>query len=266
MIKKIMLVLLIKSALCAGFFTEYGFINIKTWEGLSVYVDDEFKGISGEEATKIKLSEGKHIINIEGHSKDGDWYYKINKSIYVGKDMETTTTLIPEKIPTKQKLIKIENERKQQILIENEKRQQLLDENGMIIDINGISKFKGYENKVILLIFFTTWLPPFKSYIPYYNDLRKKYKDNFEIIALTIESNKNKNDIQLFIKKHNIKFPIKYNGKLNNNNFNNLSSLNKKGNIPFSILFNSDGKYNSHYIGKVEKEKLDKYIFRLINK
>lgn len=95
---------------------KYGYINLQTWNGISIYVDKEYKGDAGEGITKLKIEEGNHIIKISGDSKDGDWHYEIEKNIYVGADMEITISLIPKRFPTEQKKNKdrIEQERLEQ--------------------------------------------------------------------------------------------------------------------------------------------------------
>jgi len=83
--------------------TKYGSVNLQTWNGISIYVDNTYKGNAGEGITKLKIEEGNHIIKISGDSKDGDWHYEIEKSVYVGADMEITVSLIPNKFPTEQR-------------------------------------------------------------------------------------------------------------------------------------------------------------------
>ena len=47
-------------------------------------------------------------------------------------------------------------------------------------------KFKGLENKVILLNFFGTWCPPCKAEIPHLNNIKSKLKKDFEILAVDL--------------------------------------------------------------------------------
>ena len=124
-------------------------------------------------------------------------------------------------------------------------------------------KFKGYENKVILLNFFGTWCPPCKAEIPHLENIRAKVKDDFEILAIDIgprsggvNSPKHMAD---FIKKYNISYPI-VTGKGTSELFGAVSELNKNGSIPFMILFNKQGKYVQYYLGIKPEEMLFKDI------
>jgi len=120
-------------------------------------------------------------------------------------------------------------------------------------------KFKGLENKVVLLDFFGTWCPPCKAEIPHLNNIRKKLKKDFEIIGIDIgprgggvNSVKHETD---FIKKFNIKYPITLAGD-NNKLFSMLQELNPGGSIPFMILFNKKGEFVQYYIGMKPEEML----------
>jgi hypothetical protein len=124
MIRKIGLIILLQIALFGGFFTKYGFINIQTWENLSLYVDGKFKGTAGEGVTKLKLSEGNHKIKIEGYSKDDEWHYKLEKFIYIGEDIEKKITLIPKKYPTKKRISRIKSENIQRKIREKELKKE----------------------------------------------------------------------------------------------------------------------------------------------
>ena len=97
------LFLIIKLSLFGSIFTHYGYINVQTWSGLSLYVDNKYKGVTGENLTKIKLSSGNHEIKVHAYSQDGNWFYLYKKEIYIGENMEITITLTPIKYPTKKK-------------------------------------------------------------------------------------------------------------------------------------------------------------------
>ncbi|MEA3314855.1 MAG: TlpA disulfide reductase family protein [Campylobacterota bacterium] len=134
-------------------------------------------------------------------------------------------------------------------------------------DLKNGWKFKGFEDKVILLDFFGTWCPPCKAEIPHLNNIREKLKKDFEIIGLDIglragglNSIKTITD---FKKEFNIKYPITLGGD-NNKLFSAVMSLNPQGSIPFMILFDKKGRFVKHYIGMIPEEILHSDISQVI--
>lgn len=134
-------------------------------------------------------------------------------------------------------------------------------------DLKNGWKFKGFENKVILLDFFGTWCPPCKAEIAHLNSIRKKLKKDFEIIGLDIGLRNgglnSVKDIQNFKKDFNMKYPVVLGGD-NNNLFRAVSSLNPQGSIPFMLLFDKKGRFVKHYIGMVPEEMLYSDISQVI--
>ncbi len=121
-------------------------------------------------------------------------------------------------------------------------------------------KFEGIENKIVLLNFFGTWCPPCKAEIPHLNNLREKYINDFEIIAVDVGPRGGgttpTSELLAFIEDFKIKYPITTgadNGKL----FSGVMELNKNGSIPFMLLFNKKGQFVTHYIGMVPEEMLE---------
>ena len=126
-------------------------------------------------------------------------------------------------------------------------------------DVKNGWKFKGYEDKVILLDFFATWCPPCKAEIPHLNSIRKDLKKDFEIIGIDIGqrdgSITNNAALKQFIKNFEIQYPVT-SGVANTSLFHALSGLNRGGSIPFMILFNKKGEYIQYYIGMKAEELL----------
>ncbi len=130
-------------------------------------------------------------------------------------------------------------------------------------DVKNGWKFKGYENKVILLDFFATWCPPCKAEIPHLSSIRSKLKKDFEIIGLDIGQRDGSitSDAKLkqFIEDFKIKYPVT-SGVANSSLFRAVSSLNPGGSIPFMILFNKKGEFIQYYIGMKPEEMLQQDI------
>jgi len=119
----------------------------------------------------------------------------------------------------------------------------LQDVSGKEIVVTSLEKgfsFAGFENKVVLVNFFTTWCPPCKAEIPHLNSLQEKYKDNFVIISVLLEENKSNEEISNFIKYNNINYVIT------------------------NTVENFKGKYSTHYVGAIPEEMIDADIKKVL--
>jgi thiol-disulfide isomerase/thioredoxin len=120
--------------------------------------------------------------------------------------------------------------------------------------------FAGYENKIVLVNFFTTWCPPCKAEIPHLVNLQEKYKDNFVIISVLLEENKSNEEINSFVKYNNINYIIT-NGI---DNFKLAQSAGGVKNIPLMFLYDKNGKYSTHYVGAIPEEMIDADIKKVL--
>ena len=123
-------------------------------------------------------------------------------------------------------------------------------------------KFPDYPNKVILLNFFATWCPPCKAEIPHLINLQKKYKKDFQVIAVLVEQDKDNNTINDFIFNHKISYPVTN----SNENFNLANAVGGVSSIPAMFLFNKDGLVFQNYVGAVHEEILESDIKQAIGK
>jgi len=122
--------------------------------------------------------------------------------------------------------------------------------------------FKEYPNKVVLLNFFATWCPPCKAEIPHLNNLSKKYKDDFVVIAILVEKDKENSEINNFIKNHDIQYPVTNSPA----NFNLAGAVGGVSSIPAMFMFNKDGLVVKDYVGAVQEEILDSDIKKALGK
>lgn len=129
-------------------------------------------------------------------------------------------------------------------------------------------KFKGFENKVILLNFFGTWCPPCKAEIPHLLNIRGKLQKDFEILAIDVGKRdgtmNTKAELEEFIKEFGVTYPI-VTGVETRKLFGAVMELNPGGSIPFMILFNKKGQYVQYYIGMKPEEMLFSDISQAIN-
>lgn len=155
-----------------------------------------------------------------------------------------------------------ENSSKVKEEIKNEKI-VLQDISGKEIIVTSLEKgfsFAGYENKIILVNFFTTWCPPCKAEIPHLVNLQEKYKDNFVIISVLLEENKSNEEINSFVKYNNINYVITNSLE----NFKLAQSAGGVKNIPLMFLYDKNGKYSTHYVGAIPEEMIDADIKKVL--
>jgi len=155
-----------------------------------------------------------------------------------------------------------ENSSKAKEAIQNEKI-VLQDISGKEIVVTPLEKgfsFAGYENKIVLVNFFTTWCPPCKAEIPHLVNLQEKYKENFVIISVLLEENKSNEEINSFMKYNSINYIITNSLE----NFKLAQSAGGVKNIPLMFLYDKNGKYSTHYVGAIPEEMIDADIKKVL--
>jgi len=146
----------------------------------------------------------------------------------------------------KEKLVEIEN--KKDFKLTTTEAQTLnikKTENGFI--------FEEFKDKAILVNFFATWCPPCKAEIPHLNNLREKYKDKFEIIAVLMEENKDNTELKNFINEYKINYVVT-NSKQNYEFANIIGEVKA---IPTMFLYNKNGEVIQKYVGIVPEEMME---------
>ena len=123
-------------------------------------------------------------------------------------------------------------------------------------------KFPDYPDKIILLDFFATWCPPCRAAIPHLNSLQSKHKENIQIIAILMEENKENSELERFIAKHKLSFPVS-NSK---ENFILSQSLGGIRSLPTMVMYDKNGKYHTHYVGVAPEEMIDADIQKALQK
>jgi len=139
----------------------------------------------------------------------------------------------------------------------------LQDTNGQKIEVKALKNgfiFKGYENKIVLINFFTTWCPPCKAEIPHLNNLQEKYKNDLKIISLLLEKNKSNQDIIKFINDNDIEFTITN----SEDNYKLAKEIGGVKSIPFMLIYDRNGSYFQHYTGAVLEEMIEADIKRVL--
>ncbi len=119
---------------------------------------------------------------------------------------------------------------------------------------------KELANKAILVNFFATWCPPCKAEIPHLNNLRKKYGENFEIVGVLLEQNKNNDELQTFISDFKIEYPVTNSDQ----NYELAKVLGGVQSIPTMFMIDKSGKIIQKYVGVVPEEMLEMDIKKAI--
>lgn len=126
--------------------------------------------------------------------------------------------------------------------------------------------FDNYQGKVILLNFFATWCPPCKAEIPTLNNLKQKYSENFEIVAVSLAQRDGKlatnEALNDFINNYNISYPIVNSAE----NYALAKEMGGVKSIPTMFLIDTKGKLIQKYVGIVPQEMLETDINKALGK
>lgn len=120
--------------------------------------------------------------------------------------------------------------------------------------------FEDYKDKAILVNFFTTTSESCKAQIPHLIKLKEKYKNDFEIISVLLEKNKNNNDVKKLIDNMGINYIIT-NSK---QNFDFAKIIDKIDSVPTMYLYNKTGNFIEKYVGIVPQEMIEINIKKAI--
>lgn len=103
-------------------------------------------------------------------------------------------------------------------------------------------KLPDLKGKVVLIDFFASWCGPCKDSFPAMDALQKKFSDR-GFVVLAVNLDKNKSDMEDFLKAHPVSFPIARDGS------NKLVSAVKIPTMPSSFLLDQEGKVNAAHRG-----------------
>ncbi|MGB6329861.1 MAG: TlpA disulfide reductase family protein [Halarcobacter sp.] len=124
---------------------------------------------------------------------------------------------------------------------------------------NNVLTSKQLEGKTVLLNFWATWCAPCLEEIPLFNKLYEKYNDKLEIIGILIEKNKKPEELQEFMTKLNMKFPV----VVGDENYRAAKAFDDVKMFPESFVFGKDGKFLKKYVGVVDEAGLESLINKI---
>ncbi|MGB3751692.1 MAG: TlpA disulfide reductase family protein [Arcobacteraceae bacterium] len=121
---------------------------------------------------------------------------------------------------------------------------------------DGVLFSKQLNNKMVLLNFWATWCPPCIKEMPSFIELQETYKDDFIIIGVLFEKEKDQKELADFMKKHKINFPITVGAE----NFKLAKELDDVNKIPESFLYSKEGFFIEKFVGEIKKSVLENHI------
>ncbi|QKF73578.1 protein disulfide reductase, TlpA family [Aliarcobacter faecis] len=121
---------------------------------------------------------------------------------------------------------------------------------------------KNYEDKIVVLNFFTTWCPACKVEIPALIRLQNEYKNDLVVISMLLEEFKSDQEIKNFAKE----FGINYKITIGSENFDLAKSLGGIKSIPTTFIIDKQGKVYQKIQGLAPFEMMEIDIKKVLEK
>jgi len=140
---------------------------------------------------------------------------------------------------------------------------KLKDVNGKVYDIKAVKwglTFPKLKNKLVFIDMFGKNCPPCLKEIPHLVNLKKKYKDHIEIIALQVQEGMDIKETKEFIKEHKINYPVIKGRDFMQFIYYFAKKSGWKGMVPYMIMFSPEGKVKLAHKGFIEEAELEKKI------
>ncbi|MDL4840757.1 thiol-disulfide oxidoreductase ResA [Aquibacillus rhizosphaerae] len=112
------------------------------------------------------------------------------------------------------------------------------------------------EGKGIMLNFWATYCKPCEDEMPYMQSLYPKYKDDIEIVAVSVDATQLV--IDRFVDNYNLTFPILHDNKEQ------VMDLYNVGPLPTTYFINPDGEIVEVVSGPLTLERLDGYLQQIL--
>lgn len=121
---------------------------------------------------------------------------------------------------------------------------------------NDVLFSKKLNGKMVLINFWATWCKPCVKEMPTFNELQEKYKNDFIIVGVLFEEEKDEKDLLAFMTKYKVNFPV----TVGKENFRLAKTFDDVKMIPESFLYNKEGFFIEKFVGEIKKSKLENYI------
>jgi thiol-disulfide isomerase/thioredoxin len=115
-----------------------------------------------------------------------------------------------------------------------------------------------YDNKSLLLVFFTTSCIPCDAQIPSLNNLQNRYQNDLNVVSLTLD-NSSLEDVQNFIIQKSVNFTVAF----DKNNFRLSTTLGNITSVPYMVIYDKNGTYVTDYMGAIPEEMIEADLKRV---
>lgn len=126
-----------------------------------------------------------------------------------------------------------------------------------------LSKKTDDENKVLMLVFFTTWCEPCLAQIPHFNNLRTLFGDSVEMVGILVKDETDMQSMEQFMQNQSLSFPYVLNSDNALKTF--FKNLGQPDVIPLTVLYDKEGNFFTYYLGAVLEEMAELDIQRLLD-
>jgi len=109
------------------------------------------------------------------------------------------------------------------------------------------------KGKVILVNFWATWCPPCREEIPELIELQSKYKDQLQIIGVSMDEDASPNQVRAFAAKAGINYPVVM-GKDIAAEYGGVPAL------PTSFVVNRDGGVVQKHVGLLQRDEIESEV------
>jgi len=128
---------------------------------------------------------------------------------------------------------------------------------GVMVDKNRFI-INDVKQPIVLVNFFSTWCPPCRGQIPYFEDLRKKYKKELFVAGILVNDDANATKLEQFYTKYHIDYFVSNDIENEYVTAKVIEALKLDDNftLPLTVLY-KNGNYYTHYEGPVPVEMID---------
>lgn len=142
------------------------------------------------------------------------------------------------------------------------KEMTILDTNGKSYSVTGSDsqlKIEGMEGKVVFLEFFGLKCPACKQLMPNLINIKEKYKNSIEVMAIEVQNNDN-DPINAYKKKHGINYPTFSNFDIGYMVRFIADKSGWQGQIPFIVAIDAKGNVRFTQAGILSEKTLEEYV------
>jgi thiol-disulfide isomerase/thioredoxin len=116
-------------------------------------------------------------------------------------------------------------------------------------------KLATLQGKVIILDFWATWCGPCRVQHPLYEEVKKKFKDNSDVVFLSIDTDEDRSGVKQYCTRNSWSPKVYFEDG--------LSSNLQVGSIPTTVVFNKKGVVSSRMNGFIPERFIDQLTERI---